>query len=625
MKSQRIVIFIFTRSETEFALKYIKKHPANDIKIIAASLYAKTQLHKNGIDSLVENSLLYKNKPNYYVSDVVPLYQRCTRLYRFVQKRLPEFKVAGVDLTEVLKILVEPEFLSVLHAYKLYEAIEKTWHPDRYFFSTSLINTITGWDPTSFTEAAIIKQFFGDPTGKFYFNATSDKVYNFSSPYLKKLLLSPRLLRRILRAKTQRIISKLNKKLLPPEIDLLFFSQGHHIYYYRQVFSQILKQKIISFSVITGDQSLEHEWLLNEAQIPFTSLDFFLDPLLQNKIDKEYAKLQIKLTQLWSNDASLNKLFPADYPRALKNALFFRLKLVFEKYTKKFVRQILLAQKVIHLIKPRLVMTTHDPGPSALPFVLQAKKLNLKTIVLLHGFHDLNFGANHKSALIAVWGKLLKQRFIRKLKKPKEKIVPVGFPLLDPYFEKKLAPQKYANNHSPLRLGILMTVYQVDPFCTPRFVMQLFGKLHKIKLPVEIWLRTHSGQTLDGIKNAAALYNINYKYNPDYSLDKFIQNCDVIYCWDTTAIIWAMLYQKPLFYSTPWWGKGYIPVKDYHAGWEVTGAQEFVNKLKSFTKNSVSFKVLKKGQQRFLRDTLGVTDGTSSAKLTQLIYSLIDH
>ena len=105
---------------------------------------------------------------------------------------------------------------------------------------------------------------------------------------------------------------------------------------------------------------------------------------------------------------------------------------------------------------------------------------------------------------------------------------------------------------------------------------------------------------------------------------EFIKKCDIIYSWDTTAILWALIYKKPLFYSSPWGGEGFIPIKQFNVGWVPRNAADFVNYLKEYLQHPEKSKELLAKQTKFFKYTLGVTNGTSSLQYAILFKSLLN-
>ena len=325
--------------------------------------------------------------------------------------------------------------------------------------------------------------------------------------------------------------------------------------------------------------------------------------------------------------STISDLFPSGISDILKKALSFKLKLVCEHYLSRTIKRTLVAQSIMQFRKPKLLITTHDPGPSALPFVYSAKNLKIPTVVLLHGFHDPNFGAKHVSDYIIVWGRLIKERFRKALKIPPARIFNLGYPFLDSFFNNKKAfwqqPAKKLVFHIPFRLGLLVTIYPPDTFALSQFIQEIFAEISSQKSDIEIWLRTHPGQSIDKIEPLSRYFNVKILYNQPISIEKFVDSCDAVMSWDTTAILWPLLCGKPLFYTTPWWGPGHMHIEEFGAAWSPSSAHDLIKKITLALSRGEFTRTQRQNQQRFLAGALGVIDGTSSEKHLALFKKLI--
>ncbi len=156
-----------------------------------------------------------------------------------------------------------------------------------------------------------------------------------------------------------------------------------------------------------------------------------------------------------------------------------------------------------------------------------------------------------------------------------------------------------------------------------QFLFDIFEEFSNRNLNIELWFRTHPGQSLDGIDDLITYYHLKVNVNGVMSTEEFIENSDILVSWDTTAIIWAMIFGKPLFYTNPWWGEGYFPVRQYKAGWIATSAKELVSDIIRLIQNPSRANRLRVGQKKFLEDVVGVLDGTSAEKHIALLKKLL--
>jgi len=507
--------------------------------------------------------------------------------------------------------------------------IEKKWHPDAFIgFKDAADVSLASWSPRQFSYAALICAFFAPPE-KVKWQEILDPSHQ--SRIFDYTFYLPTLFRTVLEMGGGWILKKYSNlknrlfKIKPHEVDFLLFSGGFNLYYNKSLFEHLLSNR--KYLVTTGDHLLEHEWLLKTQSFHYTPLAHFLTRQLSDQVDKTHQQISKKIDSILTQTEVTQLLFPSSLPEVCKQACLAKLRLVFRQYTLKFVRQTILAQEVIRSSRPKLVITTHDPGPSALPFVFLAKRKHIPTLVLLHGFHDVHFGADHKSDYMALWGKLVQNRFEKILHKPRKTLFTVGFPHLDEIFQKKQAFWQrnlgQFKPRNPVKIGFLCTLYPPNTFILTKYFHEVMEKFKQLPFPIEVWIRTHSGQIVHELRSLGDHYGVKTMINPKTTLNEFLESTDVIVSWDTTAILWPMLFGKPLFYMSPWWAEANIPANKYQAAWTVKNAAELVKGLDYLVHHPEAVTKLHPGQRQFLNDALGVIDGTSGEKLANLIEHLL--
>ena len=626
MKRSCVVIFAYSETEATYAVNYKRTHQNKNVKILAGSLSAQLTLLQNSENPDDYQELLYRGTTNNYNSYTKNIYQQSVNVWKYLHQHLLLNEIHGVNILEALRLQIEAEYFTVFYTANLYEKIQQLWSPKLFLFPNNLKFSITGWNPDHFSEATIMSKYFCDSSQVIYFESRKSYLKRFFFELFRKFISSPRIIFLILPLLRRVWMRIMKKKSLPKRVDFLIFSHGFHLYFYNKLLLKLGKQANLSYVIVTAPQSLEDDSLLHQLKIPFV-------PLVSLQTSTKFGGEQINKKNLYAIVAKLNspkmlqKIFPSTFSITVKKTLFAKLIQVIEVYGPKFFRQTEIAHQVFNNTRPRLLITTHDPGPSVIPFVSIAKKSKIPTLVMQHGFHDIHYSSDYQSDYMACWGNYFKERYVRLLHKNKNTIFPVGFPFLDELLvQRSNIKEQYTlkNNERP-RLGMLVTLYQVDPFVIPKFFIELFLALNSAGLTyIEVWIRVHSGQTLEHITELARLYNIRCIYNPSVDIVEFIKKCDIIYSWDTTAILWALIYKKPLFYSSPWGGEGFIPIKQFNVGWVPRNAADFVNYLKEYLQHPEKSKELLAKQTKFFKYTLGVTNGTSSLQYAILFKSLLN-
>ncbi len=618
------MIFISTISDAQYAVNYIKNHPGKSAKVFAQTIDCLLYLKNNGITSNHYYNLFYKNKQKYSLKIFTKIFLQNKILVKYLRSHFPPIETCGIRIIDVLQILLESEYAEVLHTYRLFTLIEKEWKPTRYLIPCNIQTITSSWEPRGFAAASIISDFFIKPSRRQLYGGNTNK-----KSHTTHLFAMVSNLGRILKM-LYILIYKLFviKKSFDRQknIDFLLFSGGRNLYVYDSIFSSLKRINKLRYGVLSAQNNLDDEFLLQKSSIDYHQIDSLLTPELQKKIQKSNTFFAQKMHEFFAKPVVSQKIFPS-LPFPIKKALLYKTRLTLEKYAYKFIRQTVLAQAAIEQTQPRLLITTHDPAPSALPFVYQAKKKYIPTLVLLHGYPNIYSEADHESDYFAGWGSLLTKQFIDVLHKKRNTLFEVGYPFLDAIFHQKRAfwqsnfREKPFSN--PFRLSFLLTVYQYDTVAISQFLFDVFEAIAPFGKHYEIWVRTHPGQPVEGIERLAKYYGINLKFNSQMTIEKFVLQSDALITWDTTAIVWCMIFGKPLFYTSPWWGDGAMPARKYKAAWIVQNAQHLLKKITFLIKRPLLVKELRPGQKRFLKDLLGKIDGTSSSAHIELITNLL--
>lgn len=313
----------------------------------------------------------------------------------------------------------------------------------------------------------------------------------------------------------------------------------------------------------------------------------------------------------------------------LKRALAERALLVVKNLSTQYIPQAAVAELAMKKIQPKLVITTHDPTPSASPFVALAQKNNINTLLLLHGVIDATkMGTWFQSRNIQLWGTWMTKHFpICETYTRSLKLYTTGFPYLDSILQKKESLQEssyeYLASKKPLLFTLLLSQYLPDTFIMSKFLDELFFALKNDHVSVRVVASAHREQSTVGFQELARYHHIPFTLNHHQPLETLVRNADIVLSMDTTAILWPMILKKPLFYTTPWWGSGTLPIAEYHAAYIPKNAQQLMDKLLYFIEAPDRMREYHASQERFLKEYAGVTDGNSSQKTFNLIKSLV--
>lgn len=609
------LIFVLSKEDVNWATKYLSNHKNEKVKILAPTIESQLELLKRDLPSLdffkitpqasylIANDYMNQFSENGLVKETAV---KMTKILNYFKRE--RLTLLGYKLEDLLIYALFRNCANFVYAQKIFKKII-IQKPDKIYFPHIIIKDGLNFQNNlqyllinlaELCKIRIQTNFYQTISLKDILNTfivfTDNKIRKFLSA-IKQLLL----IFNIEIIKNLKTEDRLDNK----QLDFLFYSGGLILRYYYNFFS-IVKNGL-NFRVITYKQSLEDRLLAYKNKLPL---------LFINSKNTKPNKLSISniITTMsdYGNYLSIEeRILGKNIIKYLKGTL------------PKLVQNIVEAQRVFAYTKPSLFISTHDPSSQSLTYILLAQKFNILTLSLQHGLamHPLEW--NFKGDLIACWGKI-GESFIQSHNPfNNKKIVITGFPKIDELLIKTRQAKKQTNlQKQSLNLSIILTIYTPFEEHTTKFLHELYSSLNKIFQPVEVSIRFHAGQNIEDCKRLAEFYKIPTIVNSKISLDQFIQNSDVVICWDTTAIIWAMLYQKPLFHTSPLWGKGIYPTSKYKAAWIPQNAEDLVNKINQLVDNFSIVREIIPGQKKFLEDFAGPLDGKSSDRLLQLINKL---
>lgn len=616
------MIFAHTQGEAKWVINYAKIHPRKQFKIIAPSLLAWKTLQDAGIyqnDYIIDGY----HKPGFYYHNIHHLVKTAQKAVKYLRNAFLDLKVEDLLVFDILTTVIETEFTYALYAQQYAKYLEKIWKPSVYYVSTESELDLAGWDPKGFLLAALMGHFFLDKRKVKYF--TPAKGFHFSdafasiSNYLSSISF-------LLLEKKYLLKSKFISRTTPPPKSkggYLLFSAGRNLDHYHRMIDELNRHQI-SGIILTGSQSAAETYQLLLHGVSFIPLQNLFSLELTNKVMETEEKLKAN----WEKTVKSlfqNTSIKAKYGEVLLSAFCDRLNKIGHKYIPTVSRQCVLAEKALSIYQPRLVITTHDPGHSAVPFVLAAQKRRINTLTLLHGWTGMTLGANHNSDRIIVWGKVIAKWFTNYFRKNIKTIHLGGFPALDDLFlEKKAFWQTAPELPSKFRvLGILLTVDVPDARPNNFFLEQIFNAAAQTGFTGKLWVRTHRGQEITPIGWLAKKYGISLNYNPAYDLTQFIEKCDAVITGYTTATFWTLVMGKPVFVTTPLWGNGRMRLKQYRAAFFPTNAKYIFAKLTQLEKKPELLVKVRNQQKKYLRDTLGIIDGTAYRKTAEIIKNML--
>lgn len=270
----------------------------------------------------------------------------------------------------------------------------------------------------------------------------------------------------------------------------------------------------------------------------------------QNLIDKLYlAKYSLNPKEINLSITPSQRLpfsFPVKF--GLLNTLIKNsLRQVLKHDGPRITAQLIQARSIINRYRPRLVIVTHDPGPSGLSFVLAAQEKGIPTLVLLHGSpsHVHFFFADKQ----LVWGPLLKRLLVTKAKVNPDRLI-TGFHPIDLNYKQFFIDQKKLNH--PFTVTILTSGDGRHEWHQHYYLYDLFKCLSQLSPRPKIILRCHPMQVFSDINRLAKKLNLEVIFPPPLHLEECIAAADIIISQNSSALLPALLANKPTILYDSW-------------------------------------------------------------------------
>ena len=387
-------------------------------------------------------------------------------------------------------------------------------------------------------------------------------------------------------------------------------------YYYNLYEKLRVKYK---FALVTYKLQLYQRFPLYKRNIPFIQLENLWQAGWDKQLRDEKKSLLAKIRVLTQKKISR----PPQVRFVLHRIFLWQTAKLFNQQAERTLKLLILNSELLKLTRPKLVINSHDPSLVGTSFVLPANKLGIPTLLLLHGLPIGDFHPHYHSRFLAVWGEKTKIPFKNYGVLP-EQLVNTGFPGFDEYSTKfASATPKFLKN--PVHIGVFFTAIHPNNAYEAKFSLELLACLKEIsqKYQIHLSIRFHEGFYFSGYDKLQQEFGLRVYDKTLEPLESFIRNNDIFISWDTSALLWAFEYQKPVIHVHPNWGKPLIPTYKYQAAWQPDSPTMFKSLLVRFLNHPNTSKELIPGQKKLLNDYAGPPDGNSTTRLMRLIDKLL--
>lgn len=323
--------------------------------------------------------------------------------------------------------------------------------------------------------------------------------------------------------------------LLPPSFsttpaDILLFSNGLHLGSYSELIQALHQSHPVR--VVTDRQSPLDAFYLSQYHLFPQAVTFrpgALDHQLLSVLDRQLNRLRLTLPPQTKLPSWITR-------RKLTALLTVCVRELRTKFLPSFLAKYALASDIIAQTQPQLLITTHDPGPTAMAFVTAAKKQGIPTLILLHGIPSE--GWYFFSDYQLVWGSYTK-KFIASQRIAAKKLISGGQPIFYTYQQYFRHHPPSPNAHRPV-VGIILSGYGANQPHQLNYVHSLTQQLFKLKPQPKVIVRAHPGQYVDAIAPA--------HLDLGRTIEEFISHCHVVISQTSTAALIAAISKRPLIY-----------------------------------------------------------------------------
>lgn len=220
----------------------------------------------------------------------------------------------------------------------------------------------------------------------------------------------------------------------------------------------------------------------------------------------------------------------------------------------------IVSDKIIHILKPKLVITTSEYFPFEYAFIRKALSYNSKVFMIQHGIIGLTNIPSISSKII-VWGDYFKDE-LTKLGANPEDIVPLGMPAMDKlvHFNAK----KSESNHFDNKILVLSDThaYNLWPELYNEY-KNLIREFLQNNPSVEFCVRLHPAENSSFYDDLITKYSNIKIQSKNNSLIDDLNSCSLVITIWSTAGLEAMICEKPLIVlninreveDVAWWPK----------------------------------------------------------------------
>lgn len=608
------LILCSSKENIKWASKYIAKHSQENVSIISTAPEAIAYCHSKKVEFYFLADFQHFQKP--IEKSMEKILIKSHYILKIIQEyaKKIDLKIGNNNLISVLNDIIIFQIYDVILIYETSKIIFGRLKPTKiivpYVSNFLHINSANNSNALAY----YLQYYFTQQKHILTYkerNRKTNKFFKFvcSLPWFIKDILVY-FFYSITRNDTfKKVNTTTNKK------SIVMQAGGIMTSYYYELYKKL--SAIFDFHLITYKLLIPQKNELYRRQIPFTSFESFYPPNTNSKIDTIYSLLYQKINNMSDLKNELSQIGKLD--QLFSSLVYMETIKLLTSRLKSTILKIKTNENILKIFKPHLILNTHDPSLFGTTFVLPAKNISIKSLLLLHGIPLQKKPYEIYSNVVQTWSRKTSLYFNGLSKKVH--INKTGFTKMDEYYLKTIN-KKAGRKSKQIRVGFILAVYHPFNSHLQKYFYEVFKEFQQQYPQVKLHFRFHEGFIYNDLYSLADAFSIQVVDCSNQQLEEFIEDCDIHVVWDTTAILWAMMYKKPIIHTSSNWSPPILPTQEYKASWNPKSAQELVAIVRKLAEQPEIYKKYISGQKRFLEDYCGPLDGKATERLEKLIIKL---
>ncbi len=417
----------------------------------------------------------------------------------------------------------------------------------------------------------------------------------------------------------------------PPPGSALVYAEGRHVYPLLPVVRELAAARLLHPVVVDQDLAAGVREELEDSGIAVYA---------PGSADAGVAGLARRAADAWSADRAapaLAALGEVELGVPLWPLAGFQFEWLMLSGFAEIERRLAIAEATVAALRPAVLVTPVDTSVNDLVWILACRRRGIPVVTQLHGATYVEPNADlwgrGEADVTAVWGELTREWHLEATTRPAESFVSVGYPRFDelatvPQVDERVAAREALDVAAePVVLlltamagGAVGTYFRAEAAVYDLF----FEALERIAGAVAV-VRCHPASEPDTAAAAAARHDVRTVLDASGDLLPLLLAADVVVGQPTTALIEAMLVERPVVLwlaesadELSWWLR--------HGELRTArGPEELRRLVAELAAPGAARDAALADQAAFLRRLVGSCDGGAAARTAALVARVAFH